>query len=93
MSHYPSPPKAPYKVRLAIAGASVTLVSALGSLGEAANIHQLWLASCAVLIAGAASVLWLTVREHYAVARQFELDMLQAIFTVDCNRLPRLEEL
>ena len=93
MSHIGSSTTARYKLRLAIVGASVTLVSALGSLGEAAKIETLWLASCAVLIAGAASVLWLTVREHSAAAGQYRRDMLELLVTVEPSRIPRLEEL
>jgi tetratricopeptide (TPR) repeat protein len=93
MSRFSNPTTTRYKLRLAIVGASVTLVSALGSLGEAAKIDTLWLASCGVLIVGAASVLWLTVREHAAAAGQYRRDMLELLVTVGPNRIPRLEEL
>jgi tetratricopeptide (TPR) repeat protein len=93
MSDNNSPVIARYRLRLAIAGASVTLVSALGSLGEAAQIQQLWLASCSVLIAGAAAVLWLTVREHAAATRQRRGDLLERLVTVHGDRVPRLADL
>lgn len=93
MSHFSSPTVARYRLRLAVAGASVTLVGGLGSLGEAAEYKRLWLASCAVLIGGAVCVLWLTLREHAAAAGQYRRDTLEAVVTIDPARVPRLEEL
>lgn len=86
---------ASYKFRLALALATVTLIGGLGSFGEAIDVRELWIGSGAVLILGAATVIYLTIREHRATQIEQRLERLEQLLTTrpDRQRVPLLGEL
>src|SRR5215207_6641799 len=88
-------PSGTYRFRLAVAGALVTLITALGSLGDALHNRWLWLGSCAILIVGAVIVLWLKVSEQIASEKSVRLEALERLSTTrpDRRRVPLVSDL